>query len=671
MNARLLPLKTTNFARLALLVALMAALASFIPPFTPRVQAADCLVTDLADSGSNTLRAMLADSACSYITFAGDLSIVLASQLTIDRNVTISGVGQIITLDGDTDSDGTGETRAFYITSDAAVTLDQLNIIHGNAGSDNGGGIANYGVLFVTDSALSDSTATSGGGIANYGLLTVDNSTLSDNTASANGGSIFNDNSSLTVSNSTFSGNSAEMGGGIYNVGSGLVTISDSAFSSNTALDGGGIYNEEGTLNVNDSGFASNNADRFGGGICNHSATIGGATLNMTNCTFSDNSTVTLGGGIANYGTLNVTNSTFVGNSATDPTGSGGGIADYGALNVTNSTFADNSAVSSGGGIMETAENTTLRNTILVNSLAGGNCAGTITDNGNNIEDGATCGFISANGSISNTNPLLAALGDYGGSTQTLALLPGSPAIDVGDDLTCDALGAQDQRGVTRPQGAHCDAGAYESVGFTLTLTSGNNQSAPINTVFTDSLKVSVTSTVTPAEPVDGGKITFTAPDSGASAGITGNPATIASGSASVNATANSVAGAYSVTASAAGTNVVTFTLTNTGMDGLPVAPQISNNRQGADVVVSWADNATNAGGYIVWYHTQPDFQPGDAGAVNVPLPAGTTSYTHTHAAGGGSTYFYLVQGVNAVGVRSAASNRVGMFGFTLVPGAP
>jgi hypothetical protein len=40
-----------------------------------------------------------------------------------------------------------------------------------------------------------------------------------------------------------------------------------------------------------------------------------------------------------------------------------------------------------------------------------------------------------------------------------LALLPGSPAIDAGDDLTCPPA---DQRGVRRPQGAHCDIGAFE-----------------------------------------------------------------------------------------------------------------------------------------------------------------------------------------------------------------
>jgi len=50
------------------------------------------------------------------------------------------------------------------------------------------------------------------------------------------------------------------------------------------------------------------------------------------------------------YGTLNVTNSTFVNNTAPD----GGGAIynnDYGTLNVTNCTFINNTAPDSGGAI--------------------------------------------------------------------------------------------------------------------------------------------------------------------------------------------------------------------------------------------------------------------------------------------------------------------------------
>jgi hypothetical protein len=54
---------------------------------------------------------------------------------------------------------------------------------------------------------------------------------------------------------------------------------------------------------------------------------------------------------------------------------------------------------------------------------------------------------------------VLGPLQDNGGPTWTHALLPGSPALDVGDPAQCPAT---DQRGVPRPQGAGCDIGAFE-----------------------------------------------------------------------------------------------------------------------------------------------------------------------------------------------------------------
>jgi len=61
-------------------------------------------------------------------------------------------------------------------------------------------------------------------------------------------------------------------------------------------------------------------------------------------------------------------------------------------------------------------------------------------------------------------DPLLGTLGNYGGSTQTIPLLAGSSAINTGDDAVCPAT---DQRGVSRPQGTHCDIGAFELDDFT------------------------------------------------------------------------------------------------------------------------------------------------------------------------------------------------------------
>jgi hypothetical protein len=88
-----------------------------------------------------------------------------------------------------------------------------------------------------------------------------------------------------------------------------------------------------------------------------------------------------------------------------------------------------------------------------------------LTDGGHNISSDSSANFTSPT-SRSNLDPRLASWTDNGGPTPTVALLPDSPAIDAGDDAACAST---DQRGVPRPQGLHCDIGAFE-LAPTLTL---------------------------------------------------------------------------------------------------------------------------------------------------------------------------------------------------------
>jgi hypothetical protein len=82
---------------------------------------------------------------------------------------------------------------------------------------------------------------------------------------------------------------------------------------------------------------------------------------------------------------------------------------------------------------------------------------------------------------------MLGPLADNGGETLTHALLPGSPAIDTGDNPACLA---SDQRGISRPQDGNnngdvfCDIGAFEveslsSSQFFIYLPSILNNAAP------------------------------------------------------------------------------------------------------------------------------------------------------------------------------------------------
>ena len=99
-------------------------------------------------------------------------------------------------------------------------------------------------------------------------------------------------------------------------------------------------------------------------------------------------------------------------------------------------------------------------------SASGHNCSGfEISDGVCNIDSGTSCGFTQATGSLSNTDPLLdpAGLQDNGGRTQTLALQPDSPAVDLVGQGACPPP-TTDQRGVGRPQEEACDSGAFELV---------------------------------------------------------------------------------------------------------------------------------------------------------------------------------------------------------------
>ncbi|HRJ10324.1 MAG TPA: choice-of-anchor Q domain-containing protein, partial [Prosthecobacter sp.] len=213
---------------------------------------------------------------------------------------------------------------------------------------------------------------------------------------------------------------------------------------NNSAL--GGAILTEGSLNL-DRCFVSECRALFGGGI----GCVGGS-LTITQSTLSGNSASDSGGGIVVLGgSVEITQSTLSGNSAF----SGGGIhLSSGSVEITQSTLSGNSASDSGGGIRSSGGSfLTLTRSIVAGNLTGGDIDGSFTDNGNNLLSG---------------DPLLAALGDYGGPTPTMPPLPGSPAIDAGGAAA--SAFPTDQRGFPRVAGAAVDIGAVE---FDLDIDSG------------------------------------------------------------------------------------------------------------------------------------------------------------------------------------------------------
>src|SRR5579863_7311905 len=280
----------------------------------------------------------------------------------------------------------------------------------------------------------------------------------------------------VKLSGMTFrNGAGEEDGGGIYNC-FGTLTIRDSIITGNRIRSGGGsfgygagIYNcPSSTLTLINTTISDNSA-LVGGAICN------GGTLTIINSTFSGNvARQHRGGAIGNYGLLTVTNSTFNGNSS-GTGGMAGGILNgglfqsNGTIVINNSTLSGNTAHDGrGGGIFNVKGSTVvLQNSIVANNT-GGDCRGTMTSDGYNMSSDDSCAF-NGPGDLNTTEPLLGGLQNNGGPTQTMALLPGSPAIDSGNPSGCrDGKGEllkTDQRGEPRPDKEDtggCDRGAYE-----------------------------------------------------------------------------------------------------------------------------------------------------------------------------------------------------------------
>ncbi len=170
------------------------------------------------------------------------------------------------------------------------------------------------------------------------------------------------------------------------------------------------------------------------------------------------------GGAILNNGTLALTQCTLAGNYTTGSSPAGQGAAIYsgaGAVGITQCTIALNTG-SDGGGIYNAGGTLTLTNSIVDTNTAQ---TGADIDNhatlvraGVNIVLSYAGAAATGSGTIKFVAPSLALLGNYGGLTQTMALLMGSPARDaaVGSAFTTD------QRGFAITDGKP-DIGAYEA----------------------------------------------------------------------------------------------------------------------------------------------------------------------------------------------------------------
>ncbi len=387
----------------------------------------------------------------------------------LDTDATLSGGwdAAFATQAGSSTLDGENARRGITVESNVVATVERFTVENGLAFGQGGAGIlSDSGTLTLDDCVIRDNDGGFGIGIRNVrGVLTLNRTivsnhlsedaisnffgtaVLNDSTVSGNGGSGVANSGSVTLNSTTVSGN---MAFGIDNDG-GSVELKDSTVESNTR----GILNFTGSTLVNSSTIRAN----ANGGIANLSGNglIGSVTL--INSTVSGNgnaaSSSLMGGGVSNSGALIAINSTITANTATD----GGGIfhqfnPGFSSVMLSNSIVAGNSVAGFGGSDCATSGSAEI-------TSLGHNLIGTLD----------SCSVVLAAEDLTNVDPLLGPLQNNGGPTDTHALRPGSPAIDMGNNGVCTGpdVNSIDQRGVERPDGdatsgGRCDIGAVEFV---------------------------------------------------------------------------------------------------------------------------------------------------------------------------------------------------------------
>ncbi len=358
--------------------------------------------------------------------------------------------------------------------------------------NEGGGGVSSptfLGTAFINNTAWMG-----GGAVANEGYQGESSPAFTDVTFSGNsafyGGAMWSQgtdgSSHPTLTHVTFSGNHADQhGGGMYNEDSGP-TLQDSTFAGNTSGSGwgAGMFNLGGDPVLTRVTFSSNlgaGEGTLGGGMANvnSSPTLSDVAF-LSNAAHAGGGMYNEGNGVQGVSSPTLTNVTFSGNSAAD----GGAILNNGlnygtsSPTLTNVTFSTNQAGSNGGAIYSAGHIGGVSSPTLVNVILWADSAGAGGNEIVNIDASAAISYSLVQGgceSISgavcgdgnlDSDPLLGALHNNGGYTETMALITGSPAIDAGSNTGCPST---DQRGQPRPMdGNHdgtaiCDIGAFES----------------------------------------------------------------------------------------------------------------------------------------------------------------------------------------------------------------
>ncbi|TVS14618.1 MAG: choice-of-anchor C family protein, partial [Planctomycetaceae bacterium] len=315
-----------------------------------------------------------------------------SSPFMVAANITIVGLGKDqLTIDGDVNEDGTGNSRLFDVNAGVTLTVSDITLTNGYASEGtSGGAIYTHGTLVLNDCVLSNHYASNDGGAiyasADSPSVTLTNSEVRDSTALGIGGGITSLGGSLVSDGAIIRGNSAHSGGGIYSSGSLQITNS-SVIEQNSAVHQGGGFWAGGELTISDSSVADNTATWGGGGYArnwalavltnatfqrNTASTDGGAwfsenqrPVQMTGCTFAENHAERHGGAASGLNSAEILGTRFEENTA----GSyGGAISSGGILIISESTFDKNAANT--GGALHTRGTVTVDSSVFTENSA-------------------------------------------------------------------------------------------------------------------------------------------------------------------------------------------------------------------------------------------------------------------------------------------------------------
>lgn len=381
-------------------------------------------VMNCNNDGTDSLReAVTAATDGTVVDMTGLMcsTITLASPIVIDHavvNLTVNGpLDHALTITANYGS------RVFVHNAEGTLTLDHLTITKGfiNSGDHGGGCIYGLGSVALNHSTVShcgvnlpSGNFISGGGIYAHGNLTLTDSVVSFNLA--------------------YSPSGGATGGGVATHGN--LTCTRSSILNNVALGSAassGGASVDGSAELYACTISDNQSFDLAGGLSVNASTT------CTNSTISYNDAMTLAGGILAGAPLTLDHCTIAFNTAYQPFGAG--VISQVSLVANSSIIANNYSTFNGA-----------RADLLAQS--------SFTGSHNLIR--ASSGAAVPADTIS-ADPLLAPLGDNGGATRTHALLPGSPALDAGDNIHSLAW---DQRGEGFPRAVGVpDIGAFEDSG--------------------------------------------------------------------------------------------------------------------------------------------------------------------------------------------------------------